>query len=179
MMNKLLIICFCIFLLSCNTKPTQVRVSDDNQDAVAHLSPNPDVMGNTEIFFIPQTIQGSAIWIINGPGANIGMDIRDKNNNAFIYFADSYISSGDNVAQTGTQIPWNRWLRVRLVLYKSGLSGYIVSFLNLLGMDFFDSLESYMIERVYVNDVYLSSTGKQYRTPVREVSIKESRADNF
>ncbi|MEF3694033.1 MAG: hypothetical protein V3576_01660 [Candidatus Cloacimonadota bacterium] len=156
-----------LFLCSCSNEPTKITVSDDNQDQVAHLSPNPDVLGNTELFFIPSTIQGSAIWVINGPGSNIGLDVRDKNNSAFIYYADSYIGTGSNSAQTGTQIPWNRWMRVRLVVYESGLSGLIVSFLEALGMDFFDSLEDYMIETVYENDVYLSSSGKQYQTKVK------------
>jgi hypothetical protein len=38
-------------------------------------------------------------------------------------------------------------------------------------MDFFDSLESYMIEQVYENEVYLSATGKRISTPVRQVDI--------
>lgn len=92
------------------------------------------------------------------------MDIRDKTNNAFIYFADSYIGKGDNVAQTGTQIPWGRWMRVRLVEYKSGLSGYVVSLLNALGMDFFNSLEDYMIEHIYESDLYLEQGGRYYLT---------------
>ncbi len=170
MKKVLYVFAICLLLISCDDKPTQVKVSDANQDAVAHLVPNPDIMGNTEIFFIPETIQGSAIWVINGPGANIGMDIRDRDNSAFIYYADSYISAGDNTAQTGTQIPWNRWLKVRLVLYKSGLSGWIVSSLEFLGLDFFDSLEDYMIEKIYENDVYLSSTGKQFKTEVKDVT---------
>jgi hypothetical protein len=152
---------------SCSQEPTKVTVSDANRDLVAHLSPDPNILGNTEVFFIPATIQGSAIWLINGPGANIGMDIRDKANNAFIYFADSYIGKGDNIAQTGTQIPWGRWMRVRLVEYKSGLSGYVVSFLSALGLDFFDSLSDYMIEHVYECDLYLEPGGKSYySTPV-------------
>lgn len=178
---KLCVVILCLFALSCSSdKPTQVKVSDANQDAVAHLSPDPDIMGNTEIFFIPGTIQGSAIWVINGPGANVGLDVRDKNNSAFIYYADSYIGASDNTAQTGTQIPWNRWLRVRLVLYKSGLSGFVVSLLNSLGLDFFDSLESYMIEAVYTNDVYLSPTGKQVRTATREITseVLQNRSRN-
>jgi len=97
-----------LVLFSCSNEPTKVTIQDDNQDQVAHLSPDPDILGNTEIFFIPETIQGSAIWIINGPGANVGIDIRDKSNSAFIYYSDSYIGSGSNSAQTGTQIPWNR-----------------------------------------------------------------------
>lgn len=155
-----------LLTLSCSDRPTQVTIRDDNQDQVAHLSPDPNILGNTEMFFIPETIQGSAIWIINGPGANVGVDIRDKSNSAFIYYADSYIGSSANSAQTGTQIPWNRWMRVRLVVYKSGLSGAIVSFIELLGLDFFDSLEDYMIEQIYENNVFLSSDGVYKTKPV-------------
>ncbi len=78
------------------------------------------------------------------PAANIGVDIRDKDSSSFIYFADSYIGSGSNTAQTGTQIPWNKWMKVRVVVYKSGLSGIIVNIIRALGLDFFDSLEDYM-----------------------------------
>jgi hypothetical protein len=178
---KLSILILCLFTLSCKSdKPTQIKVNDANQDEVFHLSPDPDIMGNTEIFFIPGTVQGSAIWVINGPGANVGMDIRDRDNSAFIYYADSYIGAGDNTAQTGTQIPWNRWLRVRLVIYKSGLSGIVVSILESLGLDFFDSLESYMIEAVYTNDIFLSADGKQYRTEPRNITseVKQIRSRN-
>mgnify|MGYP000992166519 CR=1 FL=1 len=165
--TTILVAMILLLTLSCSDGPTQVTVRDDNQDQVAHLSPDPNILGNTEMFFIPETIQGSAIWIINGPGANVGIDIRDKSNSAFIYYADSYIGSGSNSAQTGTQIPWNRWMRVRLVVYKSGLSGAIVSFIELLGLDFFDSLEDYMIEQIYENDVFLNSDGILKTQPVK------------
>ncbi|MDD4310011.1 MAG: hypothetical protein PHO32_06485 [Candidatus Cloacimonetes bacterium] len=167
MKRLLLLLAVLVMLLSCSKEPTKITVKDSNEDQVAHLGPNPDIMGNTEIFFIPATIQGSAIWVINGPGAHVGLDIRDKGNSAFIYYGDSYIGKGSNSAQTGTQIPWDRWMRVRLVVYESGLSGYIVSFLEALGLDFFDSLQDYMIDKVYENDVYLSAGGKQIRTAVK------------
>ena len=153
--------------LSCSEGPTKVTVRDDNQDQVAHLAPDPNILGNTEMFFVPQTIQGSAIWVINGPGANVGIDISDRANSAFIYYADSYLGAGKNSAQTGTQIPWNKWMRVRLVVYKSGLSGAIVSAIDLLGLDFFDSIEGYMIEQIYENDVYLSSDGIHKTMPIK------------
>jgi hypothetical protein len=57
-------------------------------------------------------------------------------------------------------------MRVRLVVYKSGLSGAIVNFIQLLGLDFFDSLEDYMIEQIYENDVFLSSDGIYKTIPV-------------
>lgn len=165
-----LIIAVSLLLLSCSEEPTKVMISDDNQDQVVHLNPDPQIMGNTEIYFIPGTIQGSAIWVINGPGSNIGLDIRAKSNSAFIYYADSYIAQGSNTAQTGTQIPWNKWLKVRMVVYESGLSGLIVSFLEALGLGFFDSLEDYMIEAVYEADIYLSSNGQQLRTPIKSTT---------
>jgi hypothetical protein len=61
-----------------------------------------------------------------------------------------------NVAKTGTQIPWDRGMTVRLAVYESGLSGLIVSLLQSLGMDFFSSLEDYMAETVYETELYLS-----------------------
>jgi hypothetical protein len=57
-------------------------------------------------------------------------------------------------------------MRVRLVVYKSGLSGAIVNFIQFLGLDFFDSLEDYMIEQIYENDVFLSSDGIYKTIPV-------------
>ena len=156
-----------LLLLSSCEEITKVTVRDDNQDQVAHLGPDPDLLGNTELFFIPGTIQGSAIWVINGPAANIGVDIRDKDSSSFIYFADSYIGSGSNTAQTGTQIPWNKWMKVRVVVYKSGLSGIIVNIIQALGLDFFESLEDYWIEQIFENEVYLRKDGTQLTTPVK------------
>lgn len=166
MKNLAMLMLVLLVLSSCSQDPTRVTVNDTNRDTVAHLSPDPEILGNTELFFIPTTIQGSAIWIINGPGSNVGMDIRDIANPAFIYYADSYISKGSNSAQTGTQIPWGKWIRVRMVVYHSGLAGWIVSSIEALGMDFFDSIESYMIEQVYETDVFLSTDGTRYSSPV-------------
>lgn len=63
--TTVLIAVILLLTLSCSDGPTQVTVRDDNQDQVAHLSPDPNILGNTEMFFIPETIQGSAFWIIN------------------------------------------------------------------------------------------------------------------
>jgi len=167
MKPALVLLVLLLILLSSCEEATKVTVRDDNQDQVAHLGPDPDLLGNTELFFIPGTIQGSAIWVINGPAANIGIDIRDKDSSSFIYFADSYIGSGSNTAQTGTQIPWNKWMKVRVVVYKSGLSGIVVNIIQALGLDFFDSLEDYMIEQIYENEVYLSKDGIRLTTPTK------------
>ena len=167
MKPALVLLVLLLILLSSCEEATKVTVRDDNQDQVAHLGPDPDLLGNTELFFIPGTIQGSAIWVINGPAANVGIDIRDKDSSSFIYFADSYIGSGSNTAQTGTQIPWNKWMKVRVVVYKSGLSGIVVNIIQALGLDFFDSLEDYMIEQIFENEVYLSKDGTRLTTPTK------------
>ncbi|HOG38102.1 MAG TPA: hypothetical protein PLD95_01385 [bacterium] len=146
-----LLIILLFLVLSCD-KPTQVRLSDGNEDANFHVPASSGLLGNVDLHVIPETIQGSAIILINGPGASIGYDIRDRNDSSFIYFADSYISAGGKTIETGTVIPYNKWVHIRLVIYKSGLSGYVVSFLQLLGLDFFDSIEEYMIESVYEAD---------------------------
>lgn len=180
MRRILFLLALSVLLISCDQEPTRVTLVDSNRDAVAHLSPDPEILGNTELFFIPVTIQGSAIWIINGPGANVGMDIRDIDNPSFIYYADSYISKGSNSAQTGTQIPWDKWMRVRLVVYNSGLSGIIVSLIEAMGLDFFESIEAYMIERIYTTDVFLSADGTRFSRPLKEFKdLSPFRCENI
>ncbi len=156
----ILIIISAIFI-SCAKEPTEVIVSDENQDAVYRIGSESGILGNVDLHLIPNTIQGSAIILLNGPGSHVGYDIRKRDDYSYIYFADSYISAGGYSLQAGTNLPLDVWLRVRLVIYKSGLSGYVVSFLKLLGLDFFDQVEDYMIEKVYEADVYLSSNSNQ------------------
>lgn len=156
-MKKIFFLTVLLFIMiGCDEKVTEVTVEDTNEDGIYHVAPGDELLGNVEFFMMPWTVQGSAILLINGPGSNVGYDIRKRDDNAFIYFADSYISSGGNSFQSGTQLPYNEWLRVRLVVYKSGLAGWVVSFLQGLGLDFFDSLADYMIEEIYEVDVRLS-----------------------
>jgi hypothetical protein len=156
-----IIIVFLVILLfllvGCGEKTTEIIVEDLNQDSVYRIGSESGLLGNVDMHMIPWTIQGSAIVLINGPGSHIGYDIRKKDDYAYIYFADSYVSAGGHSLQSGTQLSLDEWLRVRLVIYESGLAGWIVSLLQSLGLDFFESLEDYMIEQVYEADVYLSS----------------------
>ena len=148
------------FFTSCTEeKTTEDIVQDNNVDQVYNISPQSGLIGNVDLHLIPETIQGSAIIIINGPGSSIGYDIRDIDDPAFIYFADSYISAGGNSLQSGTALPTNKWVKIRLVIYESGLAGWVVSFLQYLGLDFFDSLEDYMIDEVYEIEVLLEEKG--------------------
>ena len=148
------------FFISCTEdKLTEVTIQDNNDDQAYNISPQSGLIGNVDLHLIPETIQGSAIVIINGPGSSIGYDIRDVDDSAFIYFADSYISAGGYSLQAGTILPTNDWVKIRLVIYESGLAGWVVSFLQYLGLDFFDSLEDYMIDEVYEIEVLLEENG--------------------
>jgi len=155
--KRILILFVCIVLaISCTeTKITEVTVTDDNQDSVYTITPQSGLLGNVSLFLIPETLQGSAIVILNGPGSAIGYDIRDVAEPSIIYFGDSYVSAGGDALQSGTLLPLNRWIKVRLVLYKSGLAGWVVSFLQYLGLDFFESLEDYMVDEVFEIEVFL------------------------
>jgi len=146
-----------LIIAGCTQSPTEVTIEDANQDGVYRIGSESGVLGNVDVHMIPWTIQGSAIVLLNGPGAHIGYDIRKRDDYAYIYFADSYVSAGGYSLQAGTQLPFDEWLRVRLAVYESGLAGWIVSLLQSLGMDFFDALADYMIEEIYEADIYLSS----------------------
>jgi hypothetical protein len=145
-----------LLITSCE-QVTEVTISDDNEDGIYHVEPEDEFLGNVELFMMPWTIQGSAINLLNGPVPKIAYDIFKRDDSSFKYFGDSYITSGGNSFQSGTQLPYDEWIRIRLVVYESGLAGWIVVFLQSLGLDFFESLEDYMIDEVYEADVYLSS----------------------
>ncbi|MCF7793894.1 MAG: hypothetical protein K9N09_09125 [Candidatus Cloacimonetes bacterium] len=153
-----LLILICFFCNSCSEqKTTEVTVQDNNQDEVYSIGPQSGLLGNVDLLLIPETLQGSAIVIINGPGSAIGYDFRNLDNSSIIYFGDSYIAAGGNSLQSGTLIPLNEWVKIRLVIYESGLAGWVVTFLQYLGLDFFDSVEDYMIDEVFEIEVILES----------------------
>ena len=163
MRNKfylLVVVALNLLFISCTEeKTTEVTVQDNNNDKVYNISSQSGLLGNIDLHLIPETIQGSAIVILNGPGSAVGYDVRDLDNSSIIYFADSYIAAGGNSLQSGTLLPINQWVKIRLVIYESGLAGWIVSFLQYLGLDFFDSVEYYMIDEVFEIEVLLEDTG--------------------
>ena len=167
MRNKIylfMILILTLFIISCTEeKTTKVTVQDNNEDQVYNISPQSGLLGNIDLHLIPETIQGSAIVILNGPGSAVGYDIRDLDNSSIIYFADSYIAAGGNSLQSGTFLPIDQWVKIRLVIYESGLAGWIVTFLQYLGLDFFDSVEDYMIDEVFEVEVLLEDNGGEIR----------------
>ena len=177
-MKNLIFLVILLLIVGCS-KVTEVTVTDANQDSVYRIGSESGLLGNVDMHIIPWTIQGSAIILLNGPGSNIGYDIRKRDDSAFIYFADSYISTGGYSLQSGTQLPIDEWLRVRLVIYESGLAGWIVSFLQALGLDFFESLENYMIEEIYEVDLILEGDSQSVRVEKWKKISLESLENNF
>lgn len=143
-----------VILLGCSEKkPTEVTITDQNQDRVWHVPPD-SILGNVDVWFIPGTLQGSAIWLINGPGRAVGLDVTNADDRSTVYFGDGYTGAGKNHAETGTTIPIRRWIYVRVVVYRT-LSGVIQEIIEALGAGFFDRLEDAWIEGVYEAKVYL------------------------
>ncbi len=164
-MKNLIFVMIPLFLLvvGCGEEITitEVQINDENEDSIYHVRPEDEFLGNVELFLMPWTIQGSAINLLNGPVPKIAYDISKRDDSSFKYFGDSYITSGGNSFQSGTQLPYDEWLRVRLVVYESGLAGWVVVLLQNLGLDFFESLEDYMIDEIYEADIYLFSEDEQ------------------
>ena len=134
----------------------EVTISDSNEDGVWNAGPEQGILGNTDIWFIPATLQGSAIWVINGPGSGIGFDVSKTDNPSLIYFGDSYIDAAEHVAQTGTLIPQDEWIHVRVIIYED-LPGWVIWFLNSLTNTFFSELETDWIQAIYEADIQLVS----------------------
>lgn len=150
--------------------PVEVTINDANEDGVWHAGPEQGILGNTDVWFIPTTLQGSAIWVINGPANAVGFDVSMTENTSLIYFADSYIAAGGNEAQTGTLIPENIWVHIRVVVYKNTLPGWIIQFLEFLEDTFFDFVEPDWIEGVFEADILLVPGG----STVNSIQWKET-----
>lgn len=159
----LVLVTLLFLLVGCGEKITEATIEDSNEDGVFHIDSSSGLLGVVDLFVMPKTIQGVAISLYNGPASNIGYDIFERDNPSAKIFADSYISTGDISSQAGTQWTFDRWYTIRLVVYESGLAGWIVSFLQSLGLDFFDSLADYMIDDIYEVDLYLSSNQENIR----------------
>ncbi|MDD3284095.1 MAG: hypothetical protein PHZ07_00700 [Patescibacteria group bacterium] len=151
----LIVVMLALFMFGCEDI-TRVSIHDDNQDGVYHWGPG-DVVGNVAMDFHPAIENTPAYSVVhNLSPVAIGYDVRKRDDASFICFADSYIGGNDYSIQQGN-LPLDEWLKVRLVVYKSGLLGGVVVVIQALGLDFFDSLKSYMIDSVYEAEFILIS----------------------
>jgi len=117
----LVVILLLIVIAGCAQSPMEVTVEDSNEDFVYHIGPGDGLLGNVDLYIIPETMQGASILLINGPGNPIGYQIKKDD---MIYCQDSYIGSGGYTFQSGTSLPFNTWVNVNLVVYKSTFTGW-------------------------------------------------------
>ena len=103
-----------------------------------------NLIGNAKII-IYNTENSYSISVINGPGSIIGCAIRNYNNLSTVYFSDSYISRGDTETQTGAMlgIPTGTYLELQIVVYKSTVSSALYRSIEMLGLDFWNNINSY------------------------------------
>ncbi|MFW5803714.1 MAG: hypothetical protein ACOCWG_00620 [bacterium] len=103
-----------------------------------------NLIGNAKIILY-NTEHSYNISVINGPGSVIGCAIRNHTSPSTVYFSDSYISRGETETQTGATsgIPTGTYLELQLVVYKSTVSSAVYRSIEMLGLDFWNSISSY------------------------------------
>jgi hypothetical protein len=172
-----LLVVVVVFLMACEG-PTRVYISDNNQDGVYHWGPG-DIIGNTSLDFHSATEDTPAYTVLlNLSPVNIGYDVRKRDDGSFVCFADSYISGNDESLQYG-QLPINEWLKIRIVIYKSGLLGAVVVFIESLGLDFFNDLQAYMIDSVHEAEfIFVPNKGVQ-KIKLSDLDWKEIPKEEF
>lgn len=103
-----------------------------------------NLIGNAKVILY-NTPHSYSISVINGPSSVIGCIIRNYNSPSTIYFSDSYIPKGNTETQTGATsgIPTQTYLELQLVVYKSTVSSAIYRSIEMLNLDFWNSINSY------------------------------------
>lgn len=167
MRSTLLLALGLIFLSSCTKQvtepPKQVYLNDSNSDQTIRI-PSGELLGNLELTFLMNSLQGDAILLINGPARAVGIDLTDAEDRSTVYFGEGYTGGGNTHLSTGTVIPTGRWLYCRAVVYRT-LSGAVVAFLESIGEGFFDHLEDNWVEGVYEIEVWIDENGHVLRRP--------------
>lgn len=118
----LLLTLFIVLIFTSCEQPTKVIIHDDNNDGVYHIGSDSGLPGNSEWYIMPWTMQGPAILVINGPGNPVGYQIR---NGPDIYFQDQYIGPSAHSFRSGGSLPFNTWLQLNYVIYKSTFLGWL------------------------------------------------------
>lgn len=186
-MRRILLLAFGLLLLSCTKEqpvepPKQVYLNDSNSDQTIRIPPG-ELLGNLELTFLMNSLQGDAILLINGPARAVGIDLTDAEDRSTVYFGEGYTGGGNTHLSTGTVIPTGRWLYCRAVVYRT-LSGAVVAFLESIGEGFFDHLEDNWVEGVYEIEVWIDENGhvirrvetsSDYQQLFRENRLKHER----
>lgn len=160
-MKKIILLGFIILMImGCTQKPTEVTVEDSNEDSIYHIGPDDGLLGNVDLYIIPEAMPGTSILLINGPGNPIGYQIRKDD---IIYCQDSYIGRGGYTFQSGTSLPFNTWVNVNLVVYKSTFAGWLWP----IG-DLWNALYDAIVDATYEIEVMLVFEGSKFTVVVQK-----------
>jgi len=164
---------FLVLIVGCSESPTEVTVEDSNEDFVYHIGPDDGLLGNVDLYIFLETMQGVSVLLINGPGNPIGYQIRKDD---IIYCQDSYIGSGGNTFQSGTSLPFNTWVNVNLVVYKSTFVGWLWPIADLWDV-LYDAIvdATYEIEVMIVYEsgretMYVRSNDETITVPIQSIN---------
>ncbi|MFO7867967.1 MAG: hypothetical protein R6U95_01550 [Bacteroidales bacterium] len=114
------------------------------QKSAQHTYVYDNLIGNVQVI-INNTEHSYSVTVINGPGSVVGCAIRNYNSPSTVYFSDSYIPRGITETQTGAHsgIPARTYLQLHVIVYGSSVSSAMYRSIELLGLDFWDSINSY------------------------------------
>lgn len=103
-----------------------------------------NLVGNVRID-IYNTANSYSITVVNGPASVVGCAIRNYESPSTVYFSDSYIYRGRTTTQSSATagIPVGEKMELKLVVYKSNVSSAIFRSIEMLGLDFWDSINNY------------------------------------
>lgn len=85
----------------------------------------------------------------NHSGTHMGFDLRLVSNLNIPVVAIPFIAQGETKQQIGVDLFLNVWYRVISVFYKIGLGSLIIQAIQLLGLDFINQIEDWMIDSQY------------------------------
>ena len=169
----IVLLMFLVLIVGCSESPTEVTVEDSNEDFVYHIGPDDGLLGNVDLYIFLETMQGVSVLLINGPGNPIGYQIRKDD---IIYCQDSYIGSGGNTFQSGTSLPFNTWVNVNLVVYKSTFVGWLWPIADLWDV-LYDAIvdATYEIEVMIVYEsgretMYVRSNDETITVPIQSIN---------
>lgn len=146
-MKKLFYYLIVVFVfLSCEKEViiNRIEVTDGDDNGEYVIQPQENLTGNVKITIVPSYNQEeSKVEIENRMDFPIGYKISSVEDPNFVYFYDSYIGAKKTTEKTGTAIPYNTPINLKITQYDNALSYAEVQIIETLGLDYWKDLDDY------------------------------------
>ncbi len=116
------------------------------------------VLGPTSVSFNEEHRE---VVVRNYSGTHMGFDLRRTSNLNIPVVAIPFISQGESKLQSGVDLSLNVWYRAISVFYKAGLGSLIIQTIQLLGLDFINQIEDWMVDSQYEAQIRFTVDGKE------------------